>query len=87
MNIDLKINDDTMKHPELGDVPVVTMDIKGAEEVDPLAEPTPAMWTTACIYSLHVSGKLMELTRQFMLSKRAEAAGQPEASGDGVTGD
>lgn len=86
MNINLKIIDQEVDHPELGTVPVVAMDIE-SDEAPTSSEPTPAMWTAACIYSLHVSGKLMELTKNFIASKEQEAAGIVEGSGDGVVGD
>lgn len=84
MNINLKINDATVEHPELGLVPVVELGI-ASDEAPVDSEPTPAMWTAACIYALHVSGKLMELTKDFIASNNAEV--ETAGSGDGVVGD
>ncbi|MBB5276267.1 hypothetical protein HNR26_002319 [Rhizobium rosettiformans] len=79
MQILMKISDNVAQ-VEGKDVPVVAMDMKSVESVEGMSEPTPAMWTAACVYDLFVTGKLLELTTEFIASQKQEAGG--EKTGD-----
>ncbi|MDX0267703.1 hypothetical protein GOC13_07770 [Sinorhizobium meliloti] len=70
MQIFIKFSDDEVELPEQGKVPVVAVDMKSKESVEGMSEPTPAMWTAACVYELFVTGKLNELTQEFIASKK-----------------
>ena len=85
MQLLIKISDNTAEI-EGKDVPVVAIDMKSIESVEGMSEPTPAMWTAACIYDLFVTGRLMKFTEEFIASKKTEV-GEVVASGDGVAGD
>lgn len=68
MKIQFTIIDGTMDHPTHGEVPIVQVELQSLEEVVDRDEPTPAMWTSAAIFDLHKSGRLMEITKGFIES-------------------
>jgi len=72
MQIYVKFTDTVADLPQQGEVPVVTIDMASNESVDGMTEPTPAMWTAACVYELFTSGKLIEMTKEFIERKNAE---------------
>ena len=85
MQLLIKISDNTAEI-DGKNVPVVAIDMKSLESVEGMSEPTPAMWTAACVYDLFVTGRLMKLTEEFISSKKSEV-GEIVGSGDEVTGD
>lgn len=73
MKVQFTIIDGTLEHPEFGEVPIVQVELTSLEEVVDKSEPTPAMWTSAAIFDLHKSGRLMEITKNFILTGNTEA--------------
>jgi hypothetical protein len=77
MKVTIEINDSS-EIVDGKEVPFITMDVKAAESVDGMTEPTPAMWTGSYIYELFISGMLIQMVRDYIMLKNQQANAQAE---------